>query len=257
MDKQMATMTDTRGLAQLYAKRIAPTSGWLDMGQEDHFVQFYEADDFIVNSIAEYVIHGLRSGETCIIAATAKHLVEVEKIICSYANGLQTARSEGRYVALDAVDTLSKFMIGDMPDEEFFSSIIGDVVAQAAGRKRGVRIFGEMVGVLCKRGNYAAAACLEELWNRLRERYTFSLFCAYPMDVLKRDGADNYMASICTTHTRVIPDESYTSLPSADERLRAIAVLQQRSKQLEAEVAELERRIAFKQVGLQVGLQAV
>jgi hypothetical protein len=49
----------------------------------------------------------------------------------------------------------------------------------------------------------------------------------------------------------VIPDESYTSLSNADERLRAIAALQQKTKHLEAELAELEMRIALKQVVLQ------
>jgi hypothetical protein len=241
--------TVSPGLAQLYSKRIAPTAGWSDMGRSEHFIQFYETDDFIVNSIAEYVIHGLRSGETCIVIATGGHLIGVEKIINSYTNGLETARKEGRYIPLDTVDTLSKLMVGEMPDRELFSSVTGEMVAKAAGNGYEFRVFSEMVRVLCSEGKYAAAVRLEELWNGLRKSHSFPLFCAYSMAGLRSNPAGEHMTGICNNHSRVIPDESYTLLASANERLRAIAFLQQRSRQLEAEVAEFEQLIALKQMG--------
>ncbi len=221
------------------------------MGGSDHFVQFYESDSFIVNSIAEYVIHGLRSNETCIIVASRKHMAEVEKIVESFTDGLDAARFEQRYLPLDAEGTLDSLMVGDMPDAELFSEVIGTTIAKAAGRGRKIRIFGEMVGLLCGRQNYPAAIRLEDFWNTLREEYPFSLFCAYPMSELNNSSATQNMAKICSSHARVIPDESYTSLSNADDRLRAIAALQQKTKHLEAELAELEMRIALKQVVLQ------
>jgi PAS domain S-box-containing protein len=45
-------------------------------------------------------------------------------------------------------------------------------------------------------------------------------------------------AEICRQHSRVIPAESYTRLPSPDERLRAITLLQQKVHSLEVEKAE-------------------
>ena len=247
-----ADTAERLGLAQLYSKRIAPTSGWSDMSSSDHFVQFYEADAFIVNSIAEYVIHGLKSGEICIVAATGEHLREIEHLIGSFATGLNVARAEGRYIPLDALDTLSEMIVDGMPDADLFSSVIGEILAKAVRSGREIRVFGEMVGVLGAQGNFEAAICLEDLWNRLRKKYQFSLFCAYPMGGLKHGAADKHMTRICDGHSKVIPDESYTALSSANERLRAIAVLQQRSMQLEAEVAELESRMASKQIGIQV-----
>lgn len=246
-----ANTAERLGLAQLYSKRVAPTSAWSDMGGDEHFVQFYEDDNYIVSSIAEYVIHGLRSGETCIVAATGEHLAAVENIINSFTSGLEAARSEGKYIPLNAVDTLSKFMVGKTPDAKLFSSVIGEIMANAAKRGHRIRVFGEMVGVLCCEGNYAGAIALEKLWNELREEYPFSLFCAYSMDGLNNSSATDNMAHICDGHSRVIPNESYTSLTNSSDRLKAIAVLQQRSKQLEAEVAELERRITLKQSTLQ------
>ncbi len=246
-----ASTAERLGLGQLYSSRIAPTSGWSDMGGAEHFVQFYKDDSYIVNSIAEYVIHGLKSNETCFVVASGEHLIEIEAIINSFTNGLAIAESEGRYIPLDAAETLSQIMAGEMPDADRFLSVVGTKVAAAAATGRKVRIFGEMVGLLCAKENYAAAIRLEELWNELKKDHPFSLFCGYSMGVLDSGTASDHMSQICGTHSRVIPDETYTSLTSGDERLTAIAMLQQRSKQLEAEVAELERRISQRQMSLQ------
>lgn len=245
-----ADTAERLGLAQLYAKRIAPTTGWPDMGLSEHFVQFYDSDDFIVNSIAEYIIHGLKSDDICIVAATRHHVADVERVVESYTDGLETARLEGRYIVLDAAETLEKLIVNNRPDANLFSAVIGETIEKAARTGRNIRVFGELVGVLCAEQNYSAAVELEEFWNELRERYPFSLFCAYPIEKLGNNVT--HMANICSEHSRVIPTESYTSLTSADERLREIAILQQRSRQLEAEVRELECRIAIKETGLAV-----
>jgi hypothetical protein len=231
------------GLGELVSKRIAPISDWSDMGRTEHFVQFYDNDQFIVNSVAEYVIHGLRSGETCIVAATREHLADITQVILSFGTELERARIDGRYIPLDAVDTLTGFMVDGLPDAGLFAELIGGVIDKAARRGNDIRVFGEMVGVLCSDNNYDAALNLEDLWNGLRKEYRFSLFCAYPMNGLDLSGRDR-MAHICSSHTRVIPDETYTSLTNADERLRMIASLQLKGRQFEAEIAELERRIA-------------
>jgi signal transduction histidine kinase len=46
------------------------------------------------------------------------------------------------------------------------------------------------------------------------------------------------LADVCTTHSRVIPAESYTALSGHDERLRVIVELQRKALALEAEMAE-------------------
>jgi PAS domain-containing protein len=43
---------------------------------------------------------------------------------------------------------------------------------------------------------------------------------------------------VCKAHTRVIPSESYTGQADADNRLRAITLLQQKAHSLEAEIQE-------------------
>ncbi|MFN2501359.1 MAG: MEDS domain-containing protein [Pyrinomonadaceae bacterium] len=235
------------GSGELVSKRIAPTTDWTDMGSTEHFVQFYESDEFIVSSVAEYLIHGLKSGECCIIAATPEHIAEIENIISEYMSGLEIAKKDGRFIALNAHETLSEFMVDGMPDPELFSEVVGTIVRNAHKLGGGVRAYGEMVGVLCSEDNFEGAIKLEDLWNKLRDEVSFSLFCGYPMSSLSHPTASHHMVHICSEHSRVIPGESYTALPNADSRLRAIAALQQKTHQLKAELAEMERRMAEKE----------
>lgn len=221
------------------------------MGSSEHFAQFYKDDHYIVNSIAEYVIHGLKSGDACIVVADGVRLTEIEHLIGGFIPDLDQAKSDGSYSRLEARETLSRIMKADEPDAAAFFSVIGPLVERAAARGRQVRIYGEMVGLLCSQQNYPAAIKLEELWNDLKNDHSFSLFCGYPMAELEDHGAATYMSHICDVHTNVIPDESYTSLSNLNERLKAIAILQQRSQQLEAQVAELEQRISQRQTTLQ------
>lgn len=235
------------GLAELVAKRLAPNSDWTAMGGTDHFVQFYESEEYLVNSIAEYLIHGLRTNETAIAAATREHLNEAERIMRDFGMDVEGSRREGRYVPLEAAETLAKFMRDDEPDPALFDEVIGGLLRRSLKVGR-VRVFGEMVGVLLDRGNPAASLQLEELWNGLRETCHFSLFCAYRGGSIANEAAAELMTHVCTAHSRVIPDETYTSLTTAEDRLRAVAFLQHRARRLEKELAELEASLAGRQL---------
>ncbi len=241
------------GLGERMSQRMAPTCDWTDMSSGEHFVQFFESDDFIVNEVSEYLIHGLKSGETCIAVATGDHLAGIKARVATFSYDLEQAIKDGRYIALDAHETLEKILSDCVPDPQKFSDVVGNLVKRAADLGGGVRIFGEMVGVLCSRGNYDSAVKLEGLWNELRKRHRFSLFCGYSMSHLQHRDATARMGEICSGHTNVLPTETYSSISSPNERLKHIAALQQRTKQLEAEIAELERRISSRQSNVDVG----
>jgi signal transduction histidine kinase len=158
---------------------------------------------------------------------------------------LERAIAQGRFVALDAAETLSKFMRNGRPDPAAFTDVVGSIVAGAASasgaRGSPVAVFGEMVALLWSDGKPEAAIQLEELWNDLARVHSFDLHCAYPMSFFAqpRDGAS--LGRICEAHSRVIPAESYTSLEGDQERLRAITILQQKARALESEIEERKR----------------
>lgn len=228
---------DTDGLGNIRAPRTDQSQ----MGSSEHFVQFYESDSFLLEKVANFIGTALSAGDAGIIIATQSHREGIEKAL--HANGvdLDTARACGQYVSLDAAQTLSRFMLHEAPDAERFHDVIGGLVGQAATGQRHVRAFGEMVALLADEGNHTAVVELEALWNELQQRHHFSLFCAYPMHRLGGEAPAELLESVCTQHSHVIPAESYTTLPTADDRLAAVAGLQQKASWLEAEIAERQR----------------
>jgi signal transduction histidine kinase len=75
----------------------------------------------------------------------------------------------------------------------------------------------------------------------LQTRYRFSLFCGYPLAVFDHESLGDALDGVCGAHSRVVPAESYTRLIGRDEQSRSVAVLQQKARALEVEVALRER----------------
>lgn len=217
---------------------LAPRLDWTQMSDSDHFVQFYESDAFLLNSISGFIGAALGAGDAGIVVAAKSRLDGVERRLQSYGLDTAAASARGQYIALDASETLSKFMVNGSPEPGRFAEVVGGIIERAAEGRQRVRIFGEMVALLCGEGNHIAAIDLEKLWNNLRDNHSFSLFCAYPMKGFGCEQLAGQLAGVCAEHSRVIPDESYTTLADPDDRFRAIIQLQQKAKSLEAEIAE-------------------
>jgi len=213
------------------------------ISQSGHFVQFCETDAFLINSVSDFIGTGLRAEEVCIVVATQLHRESLEERLLEDGLEVAAAYMQGQYVSLDAAATLSQFMIDGEPSPVRFAEVLGSIITRAANGRRHVRIriFGEMVALLWADGNRAAAIRLEELWNDLASTYSFSLFCAYPMQGFGGEEYQGEFTEICQQHSQVIPAESYTALDDPQERLRAITLLQQKAHSLEAEIAERKR----------------
>lgn len=217
---------------------LAPGADWSDMNQVGHFVQFYETDEFLLNSVSGFLGAGLSAGAAAIMVGTKSHRDGLELALQKHGLNLDALRASGQFVMLDAAETLAKFMVDGTPDAALFRTVVDGLVAQAAAGRQQVRIFGEMVALLWTEGNFKAAIELEKLWNELQQTHPFILFCAYSLNGLGGESQSQTLIDVCTTHSRVIPSESYTALKTADDRLRAIIQLQHKSRSLEAEIVE-------------------
>ncbi|MEP6742404.1 MAG: ATP-binding protein [bacterium] len=220
---------------------LAPPSHWSHMNDTDHFVQFYENDGFLLNSLSGFIGSAIKSNDAAIVIATETHREGLDELLLANGLDLTSAKTSGQYVSLDAADTLSRFMVDGSPEPKRFREVLGGIIASVTDGRTRVRAFGEMVALLWAEGNYTGAIRLEELWNDLQHAHSFSLFCAYPMNGF---GGEKFLAphvDVCTAHSRVIPAEAYAGLSDPDARLRAIAQLQQKAKSLENEIQERAR----------------
>jgi len=216
----------------------APAARRAETGERDHFVQFYESDEFLIDSLSGYVREGLEAGDACVVVAVPSRREALASRLRAAGLDIDEALAAGRLVMLDAAETLSLFMSGGSPDARRFEEVVGGVVERASEAGRRVRAFGEMVALLWADGNARAALQLEELWNGFQKTREFRLFCAYPLKGFEAEAQGGTLAGVCGAHTRVIPAESYTSLAREDERMRAVAELQRKARTLEAEIAE-------------------
>jgi PAS domain S-box-containing protein len=211
----------------------------------EHFVQFYETDAFLEDSLSSFIEKGLNAGDSCIVVATREHRESLEERLKAKGLDLAAACLRDEYLSLDAHETLSQFMVDGQPEPQRFVEVIGSLIERAAKNGRHVRVFGEMVALLWFQGDQEAAVRLEVLWNELHNATSpFVLFCAYPMPHFAGEGYERLFAEICKQHSHVIPDESYTLLTNSDERLRAVTLLQQKAISLQTEM--VERREAEK-----------
>jgi excisionase family DNA binding protein len=225
---------------EMDADRSPNSEAALEIASE-HFVQFYESDEFLLEAVGGFIGPSLRTGDAGIVVATSAHLARLEDVLCARGLDLAAARASGQYVSLDAAETLSRFMVDGEPDPGRFEDVIGGVIVESAAGKRRVRIYGEMVALLATEGNHRATIRLEQLWNDMQHRRSFSLFCGYPMDRFGGEALAELLGDVCEEHTRVVPTESYAAIVDQDDRLRAVAVLQQQAASLRAEIAVRKR----------------
>jgi len=207
-----------------------------------HFVQFYTSDDFLLEAVSSFIGAGLGAGAPGIVIGTPAHRAGIER--CLEANGLNLdkARTQRKYVALDAADTLAQFMDDELPDPTRFFEVMDPLIAQVDEGRQPPYIFGEMVALLHSAGKQEAAIQLEALWNDLdKVSRPFVLLCAYPIDSFAGEAYEDSFIQVCQQHTQIIPEESFTTLTTSSERLRAVSLLQQKAASLQAEVTERKK----------------
>ncbi len=181
---------------------------------EAHIVQLYGKDDrLLTRNLTRYLAEGLRRGDGLLVIATPEHSGSVARQL-KEDQAYSKAVLEGRLVFLDAQATLVRIMVDDQPDRELFETVIGEAVSGVQDRAghSGVRAYGEMVGLLWKAGQCAAAVRLEEYWNGLLQSSDISLFCAYPIDVLGEEFQVETVDAVLCAHTHLLPlDEALES----------------------------------------------
>lgn len=198
--------------------------------QHVHTVQFYRADESLLHELNTYIGSALSQYCSAIVIATSGHLASLAKKLNSAGIDTANATEEGRYIALDASEVLSRFTANGQPDPICFSEVVGGMIARAAdaSRQPGRRVvaFGEMVALLWAEGRTESALELEKLWNDLARRHSFALHCAYPLQGFMQQDIPDSLLKICNAHTDVVSSE----MESEDLKHLATQVQKQHSK---------------------------
>jgi len=204
-----------------------------------HVVQLYEpADELsLAANVSRYLWEGLKRGEGALVVSTPEH----RELFCRQLETLgadpHSAIKSGQLGFVDAWQTLSRCMAGAQPDWGLFESVVGAAIGRVWAKKpaAGMRAYGEMVGLLWKARQFAAANRLEQLWNRLLGQSSFSLYCAYEIDIFGKDFQRGSLDAILREHTHMIPAQSGRNLEAALHRAMD-EILGVRAEELKARV---------------------
>ena len=176
---------------------------WGEISPCEHLVQIYEDEAAFMDCLEGFAGGGIRAGDGVVIIATHEHLHGLESRLRASGLDLSLPALRDQYLAYDAEQMLSKFMVRDWPDDFLFEQVVTDVLRRATRDRRRVRAFGEMVALLWKQGHTGATVRLEHLWHRICQEKALSLFCAYPRIGFTQD-ADASIKEICAAHSKVI-----------------------------------------------------
>ena len=107
----------------------------------------------------------------------------------------------------------------------------------AIAKDRGIAVFGELVALLWAQGRQHEAVRLEQFWNHLSKKYSFSLLCSYPVAGFSQGNHFDLFLEICEQHSSVVPGRDPVGLTVEEDHLRTIAELQQKTCKLERQLA--------------------
>jgi CheY-like chemotaxis protein len=172
-----------------------------------HAVQFYGDDASFVDGFASFVSAALNAGNAAIVVATKPHRDKLLQRLQAHGLDIPSAINQGRYIALDAAETLSTFMVNDLPDPLRFFRIVGDLIVTASQAAKGehprVASCGECAPLLWAEGRTEAAIQLEHLSGKMANTYDVDVLCGYVMTSFQREPERHIYERICAEHSAV------------------------------------------------------
>jgi DcmR-like sensory protein len=178
----------------------------LDEGPGGHAVLFYRTPGELAGRVSAYLLEAIRAGGVALVIATPAHREAFAAAMARAGADVAAEEAAGRYLALDAFETMSTFMVADWPNAASFWLTMSPLVREAAATAKPVCVYGEMVALLWDFGQVNAAIEVEAMWNELAAQYPFSLLCGYPAGAVGGDQHQDALAEVCRVHAAVIGD---------------------------------------------------
>jgi PAS domain S-box-containing protein len=218
---------------------VLPPGALPTVNEASHVVQFYEDEAHLAVVVAEFLAAGLTAAQPVVVIATQPHRAAFMSCLRARGFDVDQLQADGGIICVDAREMLASFMTGTLPDEDRFKTAVGRLLQSSLRGRRStaVRAYGEMVDLLWKDGNPSGAIRLEEFWNDLAARHSFSLLCAYAMGNFYMEAHAEAFDEICRHHGEVRRSEPEVN-EAADAEPRSFEVqrLQEQARALENEI---------------------
>jgi DNA-binding NarL/FixJ family response regulator len=172
-----------------------------------HVVQFYGDDASFLIGFTCFLEAALEAGNAVIVVATESHRQSFLQKLQARGVDVAAAIEQRLYIPLDVAETLSTFMVNDVPDPVRFQKTVGDLFAAAAkgakGEVRCVSACGECSPVLWAEGKGDAAIQSEHLWDEMSKAHDVDILCGYVLSGFQREQESHIHEKICAEHSTV------------------------------------------------------
>jgi hypothetical protein len=172
-----------------------------------HEMLIYSEEKFLLENFTRFTAAALRAGKPAIVVATKSQLDSLLQSLNAEGVDATAASQSGAFIPLEVTETLSAFMVNDLPDPVRFVNVATDLIRAAAkgatGAPRGVSACGVCAPFLWAEGKIDAAVWLERLWNNLAKEYELDILCAYASSSFQDGKDERAFKNICAEHTAV------------------------------------------------------
>jgi len=172
-----------------------------------HEVEFYSDDATFVIGFTLFIETALSAGYAVIEITTESHRKSLLQRLREHGVDVAAAIEQGRYISLTVTDTLSTYMVNDLPDPARCVKVAGDLLmeaAKAAQREpRRVAVCGECAPVLWAQGKADAAIQVEHLWDEIARKHEVDILCGYVLNSFQREQESHVYERICAEHSAV------------------------------------------------------
>jgi hypothetical protein len=171
------------------------------LSQSTHALQLFDTAASLADTVSRFIQSGLAVGDAVVVVATAAHWDAIRTRLVATGIDVNAARAAGSLVTRDADILLATLMRGDRVDVNAFEESVGALLRQLRGSGRDIRIYGEMVDVLARAGEFDAARGLEDCWNRVADVEPITLLCGYMAEHFGNPRDARALKGICDSHT--------------------------------------------------------
>lgn len=172
-----------------------------------HQAGFYSDEASLLVDFTQFIGASLEDGRAVIVVATEPHRDGILSRLKAHRLDIAAAVKEGRYISLDAAETIPTFMVNDMPDPVRFMNVTGDLILKATQAAKGtpprVSACGECAPLLWKQGKAEAAIRLERLWDDIAKSHDVDVLCGYPLGSFQGGMGSRIFDKVCAAHSSV------------------------------------------------------
>jgi DNA-binding NarL/FixJ family response regulator len=172
-----------------------------------HEVGFFSDDDALLGSFADFLAAALQNGNAGIVITPELQQIRILSRLEAYGLDMSAEIRQGRYVALDTEDALSRYMINDRPDDALFYRAADDLITKTAqavdGERTRVVACGGCATLLWERGNVEGAIRLERLWDEIARSHRVQVLCGYQLATFEGEKGRDTFDRICAEHSAV------------------------------------------------------